>query len=68
MLPAGELVYDVLRHLATVQAQTAQDGASFLSQIAEESDVYKIVLTSRARGTIPTSLWGSSYIIFIDSL
>jgi len=29
---------------------------------------YKIVLTSRPRGTIPTSLWGSSYIIFIDSL
>jgi len=68
MLPAGELVYDVLRHLATVQAETAQDGEGFLSQIAEESDVFKIVLTSRARGTIPTSLWGSSYIIFIDSL
>jgi len=68
MLPAGELIYDVLRHLATVQAQTAQDGGNFLSQIAEECDVFKIVLTSRPRGTIPTSLWASSYMIFLDAL
>jgi len=68
MVPAGELIYDVLRHLATVQAQTVQDGGNFLSEIAEESDVFKIVLTSRARGTIPTSLWASSYIIFVDAL
>ena len=68
MAPAGELIYDVLRHLATAQTQTSQDGGSFLSEIAEESDVFKIVLTSQPRGTIPTSLWASSYMIFLDSL
>jgi len=68
MAPAEDVVYDVLRYLACAEPQAEPLGTSFLEQLAQESDVFKIVLTSRARGTIPTSLWGSSYIIFIDSL
>ena len=29
---------------------------------------FNIILTSQPRGSIPTSLWGTSYLIFIDSL
>ena len=29
---------------------------------------FNIILTSQPRGSIPTNLWGSSYLIFIDSL
>ena len=31
------------------------------------TDEYNIVVTARARGTVPTALWNSSYFVFIDS-
>jgi len=68
MAPADEIIYDVLRHLAFVAPRVAEPDHNFLSQLAEESPVFKIVLTSQPRGSIPTSLWSSSYILFLQSL
>lgn len=68
MAPAGEIIYDVLRHLALVEPGPAEPGSGFLSQLVEEPQVFKIILTSQARGSLSTSLWGSSYILFIQSL
>ena len=49
-------------------AARAQDGGSFLSQLAADSETFKIIITSQPRGSIPTSLWSSSYFIFLPSL
>jgi uncharacterized protein (DUF58 family) len=70
MSAAGEVVYDVLRMLAFVQPMpAAEDGdGKFLAQLAGEPDLFKIILTSQPRGSIPTSLWTSSYIVFFQSL
>lgn len=74
MAVAGEIIYDVLRHLAFIQPRLAQPGAAahtgedFLSRLGEEPDLFKIILTSQPRGSIPTSLWSSSYFIFLPSL
>ena len=68
MAPAGEIIYDVLRHLAFVQPQPIEPGRNFLLQLAEESQIFRIILTSQPRGSIPTSLWTSSYFLFIQSL
>ncbi len=68
MAPAGEIIYDVLRHLAFAQPQPAEPGRSFLAQFAEETHIFKIILTSQPRGSIPTGLWTSSYFLFIQSL
>ncbi len=68
MAPAGEIIYDVLRHLAFAEARPAEPGHNLLSQLAEESHIFKIILTSQPRGSIPTSLWTSSYFLFIQSL
>jgi len=68
---AGEIIYDVLRHLAFIEAKPAPaggDGASFLSRLGEEPDLFKIILTSQPRGSIPTHLWTSSYFVFMQSL
>ncbi|MBI3670997.1 MAG: DUF58 domain-containing protein [Acidobacteria bacterium] len=68
LAPAGEIIYDVLRHLACAEPRQANAGRSFLEQLAEETHIYKIILTSQPRGSIPTSLWSSSYFLFIQSL
>jgi hypothetical protein len=65
---AGEIIYPVLRALALLEAQPAFPQRNFLDSVAEEHELYKIILTSQPRGTIPTRLWTSSYLVFFDSL
>ncbi len=65
---AGEIVYDVLRCLARVAPLKAQPDHSFLDSLSDAPDIFKILLTSQPRGTIPTQLWSSSYILFMPSL
>jgi uncharacterized protein (DUF58 family) len=55
-------VYQFLRHLATVKPET---GSSVLVQLPPTDD-YNIVLTTQHRGSIPTPIWNSSYVIFLD--
>jgi uncharacterized protein (DUF58 family) len=65
---AGEIIYDVLRCLASVTPLKPAAGRSFLDSLDDATDVFKIVLTSQPRGSIPTGLWSSSYFLFISSL
>lgn len=67
MSAAGEIIYEVLRHLATIAPCPAEDGLSWLKELADLPNVFKIILTRQPRGSIPTSLWSSSYILFLDS-
>jgi uncharacterized protein (DUF58 family) len=55
-------VYQFLRHLAMIEPDP---GASVLLQLPPAED-YNIVLTTQSRGSIPTGLWNSSYVIFRD--
>jgi uncharacterized protein (DUF58 family) len=68
MAPADEIIYDVLRELATIRPDTSAAGGGFIDELAGESEVFKIILTTRAQRTIPTGLWSSSYFLFIDRL
>jgi len=68
LAPASENVYGVLRQLAGIEPAASKPTRDFLKELAAEPDVFKIVLTSRPRGSIPTSLWTSSYMVFFDSL
>jgi uncharacterized protein (DUF58 family) len=60
---AGDGISDFLAYLATVSPGT---WPSVLDGL-EISDDYNIILTTRARGTIPTNLWACSYLIFIGN-
>jgi len=42
--------------------------AGLLKQLGNRTDVYKIVLTSAPRGSVPTSLWTSSYMLYFNQL
>jgi uncharacterized protein (DUF58 family) len=66
--PAAENVYEILRELAIIQTSNAHAGRDFLTELAHEPGVFKIVLTSQPRGSIPTALWTSAYLVFFDSL
>ncbi len=68
MAPAGEIIYDILRALAFVQPATDRTDGQSLRLLAARPDVFKIILTGQPRGSIPTSLWSSSYIVFLQSL
>jgi uncharacterized protein (DUF58 family) len=65
---AGEIIYDVLRSLARVEPLKPKLGRSFIDSLANAPDIFKIVLTSQPRGSIPTQLWNSSFILFLPAL
>lgn len=56
-------LYDFLGYLALVQPA---DGESVLDSLPASSD-YNVMITGRKRGSIPTALWASSYVIYMES-
>lgn len=73
MAPAGEVVYPALEALALIEprvgrARDGRAGDNLLAQSLSAARGFKIILTCQPRGSIPTSLWTSSYLIFYDSL
>jgi len=65
--PAAEVIYDILSQLALVAPVPGVAAATFLADMEDSSQLFKIILTRRRRGTIPASLWSSSYMIFVES-
>ena len=54
-------IYRFLSHLAVAQPQPLPSVVERL----QPSDDYNIILTTRARGSIPTALWACSYFVFL---
>jgi uncharacterized protein (DUF58 family) len=55
-------IYDFLEYLALIRPE---EGASVLDGLAFGED-YNLVITARGRGSLPTQLWASSYVHFIE--
>ena len=70
MAPASEIIYPTLEALALIEPKTGPPPAkeNLLARVFAESRGFNIILTAQPRGSIPTSLWGSSYLVFMDSL
>jgi uncharacterized protein (DUF58 family) len=68
LAPAEENIFAILRHLAVAQPQPAEAQDALLQDLAASPDLFKVIVTSRPRGTIPNELWHSSYVIFLESL
>ncbi len=54
-------IYRFLAHLAVAEPQPLPSVVECL----QPSDDYNIILTARARGSIPTALWACSYFVFM---
>jgi len=68
MAPASGIIYDTLRELALLRPNNSAAGGAFLDELAAEREIFKIILTCRSQGSIPSALWSSSYFLFIDAL
>jgi uncharacterized protein (DUF58 family) len=70
MAPSTEIIYPVLETLALIAPRVGPAAPidNLLARVASAARGFHIILTSQPRGSIPTNLWGSSYLVFIDSL
>lgn len=68
LLPADENIFAILRHLALAQALPADPQHTLLADLAASPELFKIIVTSQPRGSIPVNIWHSSYVIFLDDL
>jgi hypothetical protein len=65
LAPAEEIIFKVLRHLALAQPLPHDPDQKLLNELAAAPDIFKIVVTSQSRDSIPYSVWSSSYIVFL---
>ncbi len=63
---AAENIFQILRHLALVEALPVDAKQSRLTELAAEAESFKIVVTSQPRGSIPAEVWNSSYVVFAE--
>jgi uncharacterized protein (DUF58 family) len=72
--PRTRDLYEFLRRLAVIEPAVTpkshpQSGPGTGDPLFDlnlgESDEYNIVVTARARGTLPNSLWSASYVVFV---
>jgi uncharacterized protein (DUF58 family) len=68
LAPAEETIFTILRYLAIARPQPTEVQDELLHDLAASLDLFKVIVTSRPRGTIPADLWHSSYVIFLESL
>ena len=68
LAPASEIIFDILRHLATIEPMATPAEFGSLESLTGGAELYKIIFTSQTRGSIPSSLWTSSYFVFLPSL
>jgi uncharacterized protein (DUF58 family) len=68
LAPAEENIFAILRHLALAQPLPPDPQHTLLSDLAASPDLFKVIVTSQPRGSIPANLWHSSYVVFLEDL
>jgi uncharacterized protein (DUF58 family) len=68
LAPADEVIFTILRHLALAQPLNDDPQRVELADLAANPDLFKVIVTSQPRGSIPDILWHSSYVIFLEDL
>lgn len=63
---AEKNIFPILRHLANVQPLACDPSHALMQDLAAAPDIFKIIVTSQPHGTIPATLWHTSYVLFLD--
>jgi uncharacterized protein (DUF58 family) len=66
LAPAEETVFRILRHLALAQPLPHDPESRLITDLAAHPHLFKIIVTGQPRGSIPYSIWSSSYLIFLS--
>jgi uncharacterized protein (DUF58 family) len=61
-----EIIFDILRHLALVQPLPHDPHQALMADLAASPGLFKLIVTTQAHGSIPASVWSSSYVVFLD--
>jgi len=65
---AEDNIFAILRHLALAQPLPPDPQHGLLGDLAASPDLFKVIVTSQPRGSIPATLWHSSYVVFLEDL
>jgi len=65
---ADEVIFSILRYLATAEALPPDPDRKLLSDLTEMSQVFRVIVTSESKGSIPSSIWNQSWVIFLEDL
>lgn len=65
---ASTIIFSILRYLATAQPLPADPERKLLSDLTEMSQVFRVIVTSESKGSIPSSIWNQSWVIFLEDL
>jgi uncharacterized protein (DUF58 family) len=68
LAPAAEIIYEILRDLALAQPLHSDENQPLMGELAAAPDLFKIIITSQPHGSIPASVWSSSYVVFLEDL
>lgn len=63
---ANEIIFDILRNLATATPLPADPQRSLLASLGGTPELYRVIVTSESRGAIPSNIWNQSWVIFLD--
>jgi uncharacterized protein (DUF58 family) len=65
---AEAVIFPVLHYLATAQALPPDPKRTLFADLTETAEVFRVIVTSESRGSIPSSIWNQSWIIFLEDL
>jgi uncharacterized protein (DUF58 family) len=68
LVEADEIIFEILRHLATAKPCPPDPNRALLSDLASQAEIFRVIVTSESRGTIPSSIWNQSWVIFLEDL
>ena len=68
LVEAEEISFDTLRHLATAKPCPPDPQRALLSELANSPEIFRVIVTSESRGTIPSNIWNQSWVIFLEDL
>ena len=68
LAPAEANIFAILRYLAVARSEAPEVESALLGDLAAAPELFKLIVTSRPRGTIPADLWHSSYVVFLETV
>ena len=68
LVEADDIIFDILRHLATAKPLPPDPRRALLSGLADRPEIFRVIVTSESRGSIPSSIWNQSWVIFLEDL
>jgi uncharacterized protein (DUF58 family) len=66
LAPADQIIFPMLEHLAVAQPLPPDPQQSLMADLATSPELFKIIVTTQPHGSVPASVWSSSYVIFLD--